>query len=70
MAEKKKKQSLSQPLATKTAAFKDLGQARPAEEIWLDALISVLEEAGDAVTRSSEDGKLGNPLDDLWIIYG
>ena len=23
----------------------DLGQARPAEEIWLDALITVLEEA-------------------------
>ena len=33
----------------------ELGQARPAEEIWLDALITVLEEALDAgATRGHE----------------
>ena len=26
-------------------ARQELGQARPAEEIWLDALVTVLEEA-------------------------
>ena len=40
----------------------ELDQARPAEEIWLDALITVLEEAGDGWSAGSGSGLEGGQV--------